>query len=133
MDSRIGLFVGLAVAILSAGCGTVTNTLSCAINPPCREFTRPEDFGDYPCCGPLWWVTKDDQNRVYGGVRDDWVIIENMRISLPHDDIDPFWAILDMPFSAIGDTITLPYILAYRYGLFRSAKENTANPRPELP
>jgi uncharacterized protein YceK len=128
MNSRVALFAVLTVAILSGGCGTIANTTGCAINPPCREFVLPEEIGNCgcPCCGPLWWDTKDYQNRVYGGVRDDWNIIYDMQYSLPHEAIDPFWAMIDMPFSAIGDTITFPYILAYQMGVFGGVKEQPA-------
>ena len=80
-----------------------------------------------PVLRPLWWDMKDYQNRLYGGVRDDWRIIEFQCATLPHNDIDLFWAILDMLFSVISDTITPPYILAYQNGLLRSASTSTTN------
>lgn len=33
---------------------------------------------------------------------------------------DPYLTALDIPFSLVGDTITLPYTLAYECGLFGS-------------
>jgi uncharacterized protein YceK len=130
MNSRVKLFGVLTVAILSGGCGTVANTVGCDLDTPIRELPLPGnyDWQGGPI-GPLWHRSGDCQEyakQVYGGVREDLTIWGVGQTTLPHFGNDPWLAVLDLPFSAIGDTLTLPYILAYRNGLFGSIKEQPA-------
>jgi uncharacterized protein YceK len=131
MDSKAGLFVGLAFAILTGGCGTIANTVGCDLNPPFREVPPPPPLDDgtngpvwlndpYWCLEgricPLWQCSGKYQKQIYGGLQEDCLIWRVGHTTLRHYDIDAWLAVLDMPFSAIGDTITLPYILAYKNG-----------------
>ncbi|HEV3437272.1 MAG TPA: hypothetical protein VG122_07930 [Gemmata sp.] len=133
MYSRAGLFVGLMAALLTGGCGTAVNTLGYELNPPFRTTTpQLEDtdtslHGTNGTIGPLWHVSEEHQKRIYGGVMDDIEILWAARSSMPQHDIDPLWALFDIPFSALGDTITLPYILAYQNSLTSSAKASSAD------
>jgi uncharacterized protein YceK len=76
-------FVGMAFTM--AGCGTFANTC---------------------------WFTEDEGGmRVYGGVRADWAVAcESVAAEgHPENSPGPVWLpIVDMPFSVVGDTITLP-------------------------
>jgi uncharacterized protein YceK len=74
-------------------------------------------------CGTFWntaWATPFDGQRPYGGVRDD---VESARrlvtTPAPHETPQArargtVLALLDVPFSVVGDTLTLPYILWVR-------------------
>ena len=131
MDSRVRLFVVLTVATLSGGCGTISNTLDCDVNPPFRYVTPPSEMGTHRTLGdiyPLWRTCEENQKRIYGGVKADCSIFGIINTTIPNNGVDPWLAVLDMPFSAIGDTIALPYILAYRNGLFGDVKEKPATP-----
>ena len=109
-------------AALSGGCGTLYN-----LPPP----------GPAPFLGP-----GDHGSRTYGGVREEWEVLMGKNNTQDYDRIyrmvaAPFLA-LDLPFTLIGDTITLPYTLAYDCGLFgricvyRTRGENREeNPRPD--
>jgi uncharacterized protein YceK len=67
------------------GCGTVKNTV----------LTRPEEGGKIP----------------FGGVRED---MEGIKTSEQHSQAArPLLCAIDLPFSAIGDVVTLPYTWAY--------------------
>jgi uncharacterized protein YceK len=67
------------------GCGTVNNTV----------LTRPEDGGKIP----------------FGGVRED---MEGIKTSEQNSKAArPLLCAIDLPFSAIGDVVTLPYTWAY--------------------
>jgi uncharacterized protein YceK len=110
---------GLALlALLTGGCVTAANTV---------------------------WLTPDEGGkRVYGGVRADlksietaatgstgmWVGGEEVRDRKRQVGRLLFLA-LDLPFSAVGDTLTLPYTLASEAGLFgwRGIYEPTTYPK----
>ena len=96
MDRRYAcLLVGCSLLLSAAGCGTFSNVMG------------------------------DDVHMVYGGVRRDGVILRECGNGPPKrasDDPDagvvPFvsnmaaaTAFMDLPFSFVGDTITLPYTL----------------------
>jgi uncharacterized protein YceK len=103
MAGRTLSVVGLSVfAVLGGGCGTLNN------------LPRPE---------PVTFLGPGSPgSRTYGGVRAEWDAITG-----PHYDpkyplilsmcLVPMVA-LDLPLTLVGDTITLPYTLAYDYGLF---------------
>lgn len=119
MSSRAGLFFGLLTACLAGGCGTAVNTFSIDLNVPGRSTTPTEvdtsnTLDSHGGIGPLWTVSEQDRKQIYGGVLVDLEILWGARSGKPHHDIDPWLGIIDMPFSAIGDTITLPYILMYQ-------------------
>ncbi|QEL17251.1 YceK/YidQ family lipoprotein [Limnoglobus roseus] len=99
MSPRLLVLVTAAVAILSSGCGTTLNT--CMI---------PQNGGQ----------------RVYGGVRldatcvasavtDEPTVFNPLGTSKPKTVYQRAWEMLlfgiDLPLSAIGDTVTLPYFL----------------------
>jgi uncharacterized protein YceK len=138
MYSRVGLFVGLMATLLTGGCGTAVNTLGYELNPPFRTTTPPSEDTNTSqhmangAIGPLWSLSEEHQKQIYGGVQDDLEILWLARGPMPHHDMDPWWAILDMPFSALGDTITLPYILAHQNSLMSSAKASAADSYPSL-
>jgi uncharacterized protein YceK len=142
MNTRVGLLVGLTAALLAGGCGTVANTLGNELNPPFRETTpKPENndtsksIDSLGTLGPLWSVSEEHQKRVYGGIMADVEILWAARDHTPHHDIDPLWALADFPLSALGDTFTLPYILAYQFGLIedgsKAKKESYPPSTPE--
>ncbi|MCE9560790.1 MAG: YceK/YidQ family lipoprotein [Planctomycetes bacterium] len=92
-------WVGLATtALLSSGCGTVRN-----LHPPSES------------------IAGDPKKRVYGGVEDNCENIKynsdssNPRMLYP---VTIALCLIDLPLCAIGDTITLPYTLAYDRRLF---------------
>src|SRR5439155_11701128 len=70
-------------AAVCSGCGTLMNT----------AYFTPHEGGE----------------RVYGGVRGDW----DLAVSRENH---PTWvtaaAVADLPLSAVGDTLALPYLLA---------------------
>jgi uncharacterized protein YceK len=75
------LLLTLVAATLLSGCGTAANT--------------------------LWFIPEEGGMRVYGGVRADW---EAAHRSYPPDiNLPRYLAIVDMPLSAVGDTLTLPF------------------------
>ena len=89
-------------AVLSSGCGTLHN------------LPRP---GPAPMLGP-----GDPGSRTYGGVRADWDMITGKHFDDEYRLVlrkftAPIFA-LDLPLTLIGDTLTLPYTLAYDCGLF---------------
>ena len=105
MKSCLAVVVGLAVLALS-GCGTAANTV----------FLNELEGG----------------KRAYGGVRTDWEILRERGESGKRESVSaPVWAAIDMPFSLVADTITLPYIAAYNVGLF--GREDTTNPSAGKP
>jgi uncharacterized protein YceK len=95
MSRRTSLALIPAVALLCAGCGTMDNVKRPAIAPP----TNP----DAKVC------------RAYGGVRGDWEVISEYpwgRAETPLDYVVvPLLAGGDLFFTALGDTLTLPYTL----------------------
>ena len=97
MNYRTALVLGfVSIALLCGGCGTVENL---------REATPPK------------YNTGESWKTVYGGVQKDYSYISECRdvdFKNPHD---PWLVILDLPFTLIGDTITLPYTVAYELGL----------------
>jgi uncharacterized protein YceK len=95
MRYRTGAVLGLlTAAILSGGCGTVANT--------------------------AWLIPEEGGKRPYGGIRIDYDKARNPPTSFPNADdrLQQFVFALDLPFSLVGDTLTLPYVLAYDMGLF---------------
>ena len=96
--------------------------LLCALQCGCASIAslratphEPQGLSQYP-------------RYVYGGVRDDW---RNIDKALP----GPSWVypivglyVVDMPFSAIIDTVALPFTIPYN--LIQN-DERTSNKRPE--
>lgn len=90
----------IAAAALCSGCGTAVNT--------------------------LWLDPYEDGQRVYGGVRVDLEVLQSAGkresgISVSGETVPlsrleqvkrVSWLAIDLPLSAIGDTLTLPYTLA---------------------
>jgi uncharacterized protein YceK len=83
-------WVLLSTALLCAGCGTIHNLT------PNRQTSE----GEIPA-------------RVYGGVQGEWGELQAMRF----DDVHcmnliflPLY-LIDLPLSAIGDTLTLPWTI----------------------
>jgi len=104
---RVSLFLGLALALGSASCGTIVNLV---------RFDA-EDSG---------------HRYVYGGVRVDLHGIRDAN-KIPSDASETksdigivvmLFALLDLPLSAVGDTLTLPITLFSSHG-------EPAEPQPE--
>jgi uncharacterized protein YceK len=82
------------------------------------------------CCGcgtatnTLWLTAEEGGRRPYGGVRADLDVIQAQRDS-------GLRAAIDLPFSVIGDTVTLPYTLAWECGLFTRTYMNYGPRNPE--
>jgi len=90
-----GLVVGVSLVLSAAGCGTYNNVLG------------------------------DSQHMVYGGVRRDGVILRECSGGSPNrakgfddpgvlpmvDNAAAMTAFMDLPFSFVGDTLTLPFTL----------------------
>ncbi|MBN9517859.1 YceK/YidQ family lipoprotein [bacterium] len=106
MNCRTAVLAGLATVALSSGCyGTVMNVAL----PPAPEGVRTRGHDEFP-----------PGKRVYGGVRADVeMVAESLEAvrdpSNPKAGLDLLGLIIlfDLPGSLIGDTITLPYTLAY--------------------
>jgi uncharacterized protein YceK len=115
MNCRTAMVLGfISIALLCGGCGTVENL---------QEATQPSHHFDAS------WKT------VYGGVSIDYAHLLECRDVTFKNPHDPWLMILDLPFTLIGDTITLPYTLAYELGLLgvNSAYEPTPDPFTPLP
>lgn len=82
-------------ALLSAGCGTISN-----LNPTDQPFSGPQQ-DDAP-----------RKTRVFGGVRSDWTGLTtldwNDNNAMASSIILPLY-VADLPLSLVGDTMTLPY------------------------
>jgi uncharacterized protein YceK len=87
----------VSVALLAGGCGTLENL---------REAAPPK----YSCEEPM--------KTVYGGVTKDCASIEQACAAADWDVGLLLFASCDLPLTALGDTITLPYTLAYETGVF---------------
>lgn len=89
------------LALLSGGCGTIQNL---------QQTTGPKDVPEIPPDAPM--------KRVYGGVRSDWSELAGRREpgSPSAGTGSSLSALVDLPFSAVGDTLTLPYVLAWETG-----------------
>lgn len=100
------LFALALAALVSGGCGTVTNL----------ALFNPEEGG----------------KRVYGGVRADWVGITGIPSATPSaapDSEDRFvqtLLALDMPVSAFWDTLTLPITVPHALGWIKSGPTKPA-------
>jgi uncharacterized protein YceK len=95
----VSVLVFVSIVLPCAGCGTVENL---------QETVPTKNSTDVP------WKT------IYGGVRSDctyfgWPVDpDSSLLTMTYC----FTRILDIPFSVVGDTITLPYTLAYESGMF---------------
>lgn len=107
-------WLGVAlVAFLSSGCGTAVNTL---------------------------WRTSDEGGKTpYGGVATDYSVLWQSQINQvnpdhpnpsPLEDFKVLFALIDLPFSALGDTLTLPYVLTY--SAMRQRLSPKTSPSPHL-
>lgn len=111
MNWRAASGCGLAtLAFLSGGCGTVWNLRQTA-----ARKVVPEEPPDAP------------MDRIYGGVRADWSEFKRLK----YDPESPYLGpgtflppLIDLPFSVIGDTLTLPYTLAWEKGFLGMALIN---------
>ena len=95
MTGRSTLVLGLMVAALSGGCGTMGNLK--------RPTYAPADAPSAPVC------------RVYGGVRTDFVTMSEYQWNPVVTYLDyvaiPVLAAGSLTATFVGDTITLPYTL----------------------
>jgi uncharacterized protein YceK len=93
MTRRTTVILGLAIAAgFSGGCGTLANT--------------------------VWTYPEPAPKRVYGGVAKDWETARQFNADTSYQGRRvAICAAVDLPYSAIGDTITLPYVLACRWGI----------------
>lgn len=87
--------VQIACCIATSGCGTFANT--------------------------CWFTDEEGGHRVFGGVRTDWqcacrTLNKGDELERPSKAV---WLLADLPFSFVGDTLTLPYTL------FHSPKANS--------
>ena len=95
MTGRSTLVLGLMVAALSGGCGTMGNLK--------RPTYAPADAPSAPVC------------RVYGGVRTDFVTMSEYQWNPVVTYLDyvaiPVLAAGTLTATFVGDTLTLPYTL----------------------
>jgi uncharacterized protein YceK len=115
MNDRTALVLGfISIVLLGGGCGTVENL---------QEATQPSHHFD-----ASW-------NTVYGGVSKDYAHLQESRDVTFKNPHDPWLMLLDLPFTLIGDTITLPYTIAYELGLLgvNSASKPRSDPLTPLP
>jgi uncharacterized protein YceK len=129
------LVIGLT-PLIALGCGTISNTLDCDVNPPFRYLASPDAEGryqPYSITCPLWRQSEENQKQVYGGFLKDLNIWELRNYTHILYSEDPMLAVLDMPLSIIGDTITLPYILAYKNGWLGTKPSQSARQPYEIP
>ena len=89
-----------ALALLGQGCGTVGNL---------QRTAGAKEVPELPPDAPM--------DRVYGGVRSDWAWVAGGPGGPPPGTGSFLSALLDLPLSAVGDTLTLPYVLAWEKGL----------------
>ena len=110
--------LGVAVAFTNTGCGTVNN-LTRPIEPSEKRETRdPSEWRVWdPECGDTPGMPV---RQVYGGVRGELALLKDLREGGPAG-ADPTYAFLniipfsmtvvDLPLTAVGDTLTLPYTI----------------------
>ncbi|WP_414738004.1 YceK/YidQ family lipoprotein [Gemmata algarum] len=109
MRRFVAVLLMLPLLTLASGCGTFCNT--------------------------VWWIPSEGGQRVYGGVRAEAGEVKRLAVSpSPHETAwDRFRVasllVLDLPLSAVGDTLTLPYVL----WLGRSASIRPAPDQPTPP
>lgn len=93
MYQRSALVIVFAVALLSSGCGTMTN-LKQPVLPPAGN-------PDAQVC------------RIYGGLRSDFSSVIHYPWAKTPEYIDyvilPVMVTVDLGFTLVGDTLTLPY------------------------
>ena len=65
-------------------------------------------------CNNFWWIQEEDGGRIYGGVRADYGLARDAILETPGmqgaSDRNRMlaFAVLDMPLSVVGDTLSLP-------------------------
>jgi uncharacterized protein YceK len=113
---RISL-AALAVGALSAfgGCGTLMNT-----SPEPPGMARPND-------GPT--------QRIYGGVRHDAVMGSTLLVQggkmPPLMFVGAYILAIDMPLSFVGDTVTLPWMVAATVERWRGPRTESTPTKTE--
>jgi uncharacterized protein YceK len=109
----IARYVVCVWVCLVCGCGTVVNFgLPCACGSP----NAPEPY------------------RIYGGVRNDVELLASIkRPNALVVAVTPI-VLLDIPVSFVGDTLTLPLVLAFQHGssVHRRSTESTTSVTDEL-
>jgi uncharacterized protein YceK len=103
MRCRTAWIAGLVAAAALSGCGTFNN------------LTRSEEGV------PL----------AYGGVRGEWSDLTGMRWDHEYAFVNLIWLpmlAVDLPLTTVGDTITLPYVLARQ--VYRSIYAPPPSPSP---
>jgi uncharacterized protein YceK len=94
-----------------------------SVNCGCMTYSNIAYFGKNSGSG--------DEKKAYGGVKKDVFLIEEN--SFNHgsykelEGLIAIFAILDLPFTIIGDTFTLPLTVAYDYDLFGKRHTTGAN------
>jgi uncharacterized protein (TIGR03067 family) len=88
--------------------------------------------------GNVWLMHEEGGERIFGGVRLDGILIRDAWTSSESDkDIETdnpptlhtAQALLDMPFSAVGDLVTLPYTISLA---MKRAKQSASASDPEV-
>lgn len=134
METKAALLFGLMACVLTGGCGTAVNVSGVKLNPPGRVVPAPPPEGEFRPHGtiqPLWQpYSEEEQKELFGGLRKDCDIIYYSCTTLEHYRVDPIWALADMPFSAVGDVVTLPYLLAHKFGKLRKGSKESEAPAP---
>jgi uncharacterized protein YceK len=98
MNCRAVMVLGFAsITLFSGGCGTMENL---------RDAIPPKST-----CG-------DSSNTIYGGVQKDCSYLVESTPSKDKTWYSLMLTAFDVPFSLVGDTITLPYTLALETGVF---------------
>ena len=114
MAGRRTFVLGLMVAALSAGCGTMGNLK--------RPTYAPADAPTAPVC------------RVYGGVRTDFVTMSEYQWNPVVTYFDyvaiPVLAAVSLTATFVGDTITLPYTLVTEARRALGGAAPPAQPQP---
>jgi uncharacterized protein YceK len=91
MLKRLPIIAIAFLTLLGSGCGTVANT--------------------------VWFIPEEGGKRVYGGVKVDLQVArEALERPVPGKPLAGLWCLIDLPFSLVGDTITLPYTIPYPLG-----------------
>jgi uncharacterized protein YceK len=76
-------------------------------------------------CNTVWWIPEEGGERIYGGVQMDVGVLRES-LSVRSEDrgigdrlLGVAFFTLDLPFSAIGDTLTLPILIPRALGWTR--------------
>jgi uncharacterized protein YceK len=127
MTTRAAAVPVALAAVLVGGCGTVSNVFSSTV------LSEPGKFGQFEPYGGV----KEDLDRVQTLKAPDWSARDRRELARAFDAAGTIlFVVLDLPLSAIGDTLTLPFALSPppRPGWLeekRSAHEASGTDAPE--